>query len=197
MTDPVADLVVRASRGNKAAVDDLLLRYLPDLRRYLRLRCGRLVAARESVSDLVQSVCREALEDLPELDYRGEASFKAWLFRLASHKVIDRARHWHRDRRDAAREVDPSDEEEDLAELEQACRTLITPSRDAVAREELRRFEAALAAIPDEYREAILLQRLCGLPYSEIARALDRSEGAVRNLVYRGLARLSVELRQR
>ena len=51
--------------------------------------------------------------------------------------------------------------------------------------------EAALDRLPVEYREAVVRRRIAGLSYAEIAEELGRSEGAVRNLVCRGLARLS------
>ena len=63
-----------------------------------------------------------------------------------------------------------------------------------MGRERWQALEAAFDALPDDYREAITLSRVVGLGYPEIADAMDRSEGAVRNLVYRGLSRLSTLL---
>jgi len=69
---------------------------------------------------------------------------------------------------------------------------LCTPSRDAEARETMRRVEAAFDLLPEDYREAITLHKLCGLSHAEIAERMQRSEGAVRNLVYRGISRLAL-----
>ncbi|MBZ0152963.1 MAG: sigma-70 region 4 domain-containing protein, partial [Planctomycetes bacterium] len=44
----------------------------------------------------------------------------------------------------------------------------------------------------DDYREAVTLHKLCGLSHQEIAERMQRSEGAVRNLVYRGISRLAL-----
>jgi DNA-directed RNA polymerase specialized sigma24 family protein len=56
------------------------------------------------------------------------------------------------------------------------------------------RIERCFDALPDDYREAITLQGMVGLSHAEIARHMQRLEGAVRNLVYRGLAQLALAL---
>ncbi len=53
------------------------------------------------------------------------------------------------------------------------------------------RLEAAFAQLAPDQRQAVVLRRVVGLPYDEIAREMDRNEGAVRTLVYRGVARLA------
>ena len=65
-------------------------------------------------------------------------------------------------------------------------------TRIAMGSESMQKLEEAMDQLPEDYREAITLHRLVGLSQSEIAEAMDRSEGAVRNLIYRGLARLTV-----
>tara|TARA_R110002094_G_scaffold68516_3_gene77843 strand:+ start:867 stop:1043 length:177 start_codon:yes stop_codon:yes gene_type:complete len=52
-------------------------------------------------------------------------------------------------------------------------------------------FESSYDRLPADYREAINLRKVSGLEYDEIATAMNRSVGAVRNLVHRGLARLT------
>ena len=54
--------------------------------------------------------------------------------------------------------------------------------------------ERAFDQLAPDYREAITLHRIVGLEYPEIAAAMGRSKEAVRNLVYRGLSRLSALL---
>jgi RNA polymerase sigma-70 factor (subfamily 1) len=189
------DLVQRATAGDQAAVELLLAEHLSRLRAFLRLRMGRIVRSKESTEDLVQSVCREALERLDDFEYRGEASFRHWLFRQAEHKVADRGRFYSRRKRDAAREVPISgtlagDEADTLRGLE----SLFTPSRDAVAHEELERLEVAFRELPPDYQEVILLARVVGLPHAEIAQRMDRSVSATWTLLSRALARLSTHL---
>lgn len=180
-------IVARASGGDPAAVAELIGQHVPQLMAYVRMRAGEALRARESIADLVQSACREALADLGSFQYRGEAQFRAWLFTHALHKMQNRARDHRAQRRDMRREQaidgDPG--------LEHAFATLCTPTRELMGREALAAFERAFAELPEEQRDAVLLRRVLGLDYAEIGRKLDKSEGAVRNLVYRGVARLA------
>jgi RNA polymerase sigma-70 factor (ECF subfamily) len=184
----LASLVADASRGEVLAVDELLHRYLPGLRAFIRLRAGPLVRARESSSDIAQSVCREVLEQLDSFRYGGEAGFKSWLYTTALRKLAKRDAHWRALRRDAGREV-----EGDEALL--GCyRTLSTPSLHAAAREWMARLEAAFDELSEDDREVITLARVCGLSHDEIARQMGRTPAATRLLLHRALAKLSEKL---
>jgi len=197
-SDPVRrdSLFARAKAGDRDALGGLLVQSLPWLEAYLRLQVGGALRQKESLSDLVQSVCVEALRDLPEFEFRGEGQFRHWLCKHALHKVINKREFHGAGKRDMAREVDldrPTAGGGPGSVL-QCYASLCTPSRHAAGREELVRFEAAFDQLPDDSREAITLRRIVGLEYDEIAAAMQRSEGAIRNLVYRGLARLSAIL---
>ena len=182
-------------------VEELIARHLPGLRAYVAGRVDRLVHAKESNADIVQSVCREVLEHIDRFEHRSEAGFKQWLYRTAERKIIDRYRYYTADKRDAAREVPPlpaGDASEDGDILALALRDAHggrpTPSHEAIAREELLRTSRAFEGLPAVYREVILLSRVHGLPHAEIAKRLGKSEGAVRNLLYRGLGALTDRL---
>ena len=189
-----AALVTAAAGGDTGAVQQLLQRHLPGLRAYVRLRSDRLLRAKESESDLVQSVCREVLEHMERYQYQSEAGFRQWLYRTAERKIIDRFRYYNAEKRSAAREVNGDELRMEDSRLLEAYGILVTPSRDAMAREELRRVEAAFERLPPDYREIIVLARIVGLPHSEIARQLGRTPSSVRNALYRGLALLSDHL---
>ncbi|MSR47052.1 MAG: sigma-70 family RNA polymerase sigma factor [Planctomycetes bacterium] len=187
-------LLQRASQGDAASVASLLERYLPGLRAFLRLRAGKALRARESASDLAQSVCREILEHVDRYQYRGEAEFKNWLFTTALRKLAHRRAHWNTQKRGAGREWREADRAgNDSAEdgLAAAYASFATPSRHAVAREELARVEAAFDQLTEAHREVILLARVVGLPHKEIAARMDRSEPATRTLLHRALLALS------
>ncbi|MCC6782531.1 MAG: hypothetical protein IT457_06785, partial [Planctomycetes bacterium] len=72
--------VRRAVAGDREAAAELLTPHLPALRAYLRLQASPLIRARESVADLMQSVCREILQDLAAFDATDESSLRRWLF---------------------------------------------------------------------------------------------------------------------
>lgn len=144
--------------------------------------------------DLAQSVCREVLVDLSAFDFRSEEAFRGWLFLQATRKIVDRYRYHKREMRDAGRTQElPADDE---AEVLQHYATLCTPSRHAVGREQLSQVETAMRRLPDSQREAVLLSRVAGVSYAEIARQQGVTEASVRGLVARGLARLADILRE-
>lgn len=171
----------------------LLAEHLPGLRAFVRLRAGAMIRARESSSDLVQSVCREVIEHAGRFKHPSAKAFKQWLYTEALRKVQNRAEHWQAQRRDAAREValDASARESGESELLACYATLSTPTRNLIAREEVERFERAFEQLGDEHREVITLAHLVGLSRQEIADQTGRSEVAVRSLLYRGMARLA------
>lgn len=197
---PTAELLQSATRGDGSAVDVLLARYLPGLEAFIRLRQGRLLRAKESAADLVQSVCREILEHAERYQYRGEAQFKHWLYATAMRKLSNKNEYYRAEKRDAAREAAPppgaGSQAGGTAGLFAQYQTVWTPSREAVAREEVARIEAAFEALPEGDREVILLSRMVGLPHREIAEALGSTEGAVRVRLSRALAKLAAELEQ-
>lgn len=171
----------REPRG-ELPVEQLLAEHMPALRDYIRRRSGELVASRESASDLAQSVCREILEHIDRFEHGDEEGFRRWMFRTAQRKIIDRYRYYTAEKRDVLRESPTADQMQMLFR---------TPSRDASAREELTRAQAAFELLPERYRRAIVLNKLDGFSYDEIGKAMGTSQGAARNLVYRGLAAIS------
>lgn len=191
MSESSLPLVTRAKGHDNAAIEALLVRHLPGLQGWLRLRMGTLLRARETPEDLVQSVAREVLADFGEFEWRGEAAFRHWLYVKAQRKLVDKARFVAAECRSPARELPGHDGSEGLLARVAAG---LTPSRELQSHEALLRIEQAFGELPADYQEAISLQKLCGMDYGEIAARMQRSEGAVRNLVHRGLSRLALRL---
>jgi RNA polymerase sigma-70 factor (ECF subfamily) len=189
-------LAQRAAAGDRRAVELLIERYLPSLRAFVRLRSDARLRARESSSDVVQSVCREVLEHADRFRYPSEGAFKRWLFTTAQRKLVNHAKYHLAEKRDAGLEVriEPgggSGERSGAEHLLACYSSFSTPSLHAEAHEELERIEAAFAKLPEEYREVITLAHVVGLSRAEIAEEMGRSEGAVRVLLFRALARVS------
>jgi RNA polymerase sigma factor (sigma-70 family) len=186
-------LVEDASRGDAPAVESLLDRFLPGLLLYVRRRAGPTVLDKESSSDLVQSVCRELFENLrtERFEYRGEAEFKQWLYGAALLKLEGRRRHWRAEKRDAGREAAPfvvggSDGSSVPIDPTESG----TPSADAIRREDAERLSAAVASLPEKYRQIIDLAYGQCLSHAEIAERMAISETNSRVLLSRALARL-------
>ncbi|HEX5051632.1 MAG TPA: sigma-70 family RNA polymerase sigma factor [Planctomycetota bacterium] len=185
---PTEALVAAARRQDRASIEQLLVRHLPGLEAFVRLRMGPALRGLLTPPDLVQSVCREVLEDLSGFEFRGEAPFRHWLYVCAENKLREKHRFHHAGKRDQKAEIPIPDGSTFLP----AYRQLVTPSQDLEAKEAMRRVEAAFDLLPDDYREAVTLHKLVGLNHAEIAERMQRSEGAVRNLVYRGISRLAL-----
>lgn len=188
--DSSEPLIAAARAHDRSAIEDLLVRHLSPLESFVRLRMGPALRARLTAPDLVQSVCREVLEDLGDFVYHGEGAFRHWLYTRAQNKLMEKHRYLSADKRSGAREEPVFDATTVLPSYQ----TLLTPSRVAAARETASRIEAAFDELPEDYRDAITLHRICGLSYAEIAERMQRSEGAVRNLVYRGTSRLALRV---
>lgn len=137
-------LLARARAGDREAVDALFARYLPRLRRWAR---GRLPAwARDllDTDDLVQKTVLNALGGLDGFEIRREGAFQAYLRQVLLNQIRDELRRVRR--RGAAplvldgEEIDPGP----------------SPLEQTAGRETLARYEAALARLKPEEREAII-----------------------------------------
>ena len=185
MDQPSEVLLAGARKGEPEALATLLQRHVPGLRAFLRLRMGPEIRAHEQSCDLVQSVCREILVKADQFGHGGEEGFRRWLYRTAERKVADRADYLQAQKRTA--NLVPLDD----AALAACYQSVCTPSQDASAREHLARVEAAFDKLSDEHREVILGAKMLGLSHAELAAQLGKSEGALRSLLFRAMARLT------
>lgn len=188
------ELLQKASRGDEPALQSLLERHLDGLHAYIRLQAGDLIRRKESVSDLVQSVCCEVLQEAENFDYRGEPQFRRWLYTAALRKVIDKNRYYRAGKRDAMREVSGVNLPQGSAQDSRLLRVygdFCTPSREAIVQEELARIENAFQQLPDHYREIVTMSRIWRFTNRQIAEELGKTEDAVRMLLGRALARFS------
>ena len=168
-----AELARRAAREPDAFCE-LYQRYLPGIYRYHLARTGQA----EEAEDLAAQTFLTAWEAIGS--FRGQGSFAAWLFGIASHKLVD---HYRR-RRDEL----PLD----VAEDQPSPQPL--PEDAAIQHLEMGRVARALRLLNPERAEALVLVLLGGLSMAEAAQTLGKSEAAVKMLVHRGLAELKERL---
>lgn len=193
MSQDTLELAARAAAGDGPALNELMTRHLPAVRAFVRANMGAQLRARESMSDIVQSVCRELLTHRARFRHATEHGFAAWLFTEARRKIGKRVRDLARDKRDATREVAGLSESA-IAALGAEYARISSPSGQALRREEVAQLEVALDQLPAEQREVMTLAHLAGLSRAEIGGLMDRSEDAVRQLLRRAKARLSMLL---
>lgn len=185
--EPSQSSILSASRGDAVAIDEVLRAYLPRLQRFVHLRLGPRLRAREDTVDVVQSTVRELLAE-SRFEWRSEAEFRGWLFQAALNKLREKARFHGAGKRAADREV-PRD-----AEYVDDPHDARTPSRIAMGHEALHTLETAFTRLTEPQREVLTLARIAGLPHAVIAARLGKSEVAVRQLLVRAMAALGAAL---
>jgi RNA polymerase sigma factor (sigma-70 family) len=181
-------LLQAARQGRGPALAMLLERHLGPLRAFVRLQITPFLRARESESDILQSVCHEVIQQQANFEYRGEAAFRSWLYRAVLNKVRDQERRYKAQKRTPAGGLAPDD-----ASLAAAYHS-VSPSRVAMAQEQLELVEAAFTRLPERYARALTLHHFVGLGRGELAAELGLSPEAASVLLKRAMVRLSKEL---
>ena len=168
-------LVERAQGGDKRAFDLLVLKYQHKIVKLIM----RYVRDPAEALDVSQEAFIKSYRALPR--FRGDSAFYTWLYRIAvntakNHLVAMK-------RRPADFEVDLQDPES--YDMNARLQDGDSPDR-ILQREELRGvIEDAIASLPDELRQAIVLREIEGLSYEEIATAMDCPVGTVRSRIFR------------
>jgi len=174
-----AVLLAEVRKGDAEAREQLLARYLPMLQRWAR---GRLPArARDlgDTDDLVQVSLLRALNNIDAFECRREGAFLAYLRRIVLNAVRDEVRRSMRQPGRAALSE----------ELPAASPSLLDRT---IGHQALEAYEAALASLPEEKQEAVILRIEFGMGYQEIAEAIGApSANSARMTVARTLVQLS------
>ena len=194
----VESLMDRASRGERAAREELLDRYRDRLKRMVVVRLDRRLAARVDPSDVVQDALVEATRTLSDYLCKRPMPFYPWLRRLAWQRLVDLERQHIRSGRRSVR----FEERFDLRLSDESAASLASrlvssgtnPSRKLIRQEMLDRVRAALAELGERDREILVLRFLEELSTSEAAGVLEISEGAVKSRLMRALLRLRATL---
>jgi len=172
--------LIEAAQSDPARFADIYENYFELVYAYV----ARRVRNRDEAEDLTGEVFRKALASLPRFKWRG-APFAAWLFRIASNMIADRSKR-------VAKEV-PFDE---LGATERRGITQVSKGADTSQQKDLEDSErrALLFQLVDELAEdqgRVLVMRFAEeKSIREIAGALGRSEGAVKQLQFRALENL-------
>ncbi len=180
--ESTADLLALVRGGDAAAKDKLAARYLPILRRWASGRLPHYTRGLHDTDDLVQISLLKALDKVNDFEYRQEGGFLAYIRAILLNAVRYELRRYQR--RPARSELDDNIRSPQQSALE-----------DAVGREAIELYEAALAILPEDQQEAVILRVEFGYSYQEIAEAIGKpSSNATRMAVTRALARLAEEI---
>jgi RNA polymerase sigma-70 factor (ECF subfamily) len=187
------ELLERARAGDRDAFGELLRRCHNDIRVLAENLIGTTLRTRLDPSDLVQDAYLEAHRDFPRFTGSTERALLAWLRRILARNVVDHARHRQAGIRNQGRQVSLESllEQASLSLQDALAAPATSPSSAAARGERALRLAEALAGLPRDYREVIILRNLEGLRFQEVAARMGRSAGAVRMLWARALERLS------
>lgn len=187
--DPSHDLIEKARRGDREAFRVLLESHQERVFRFVirMLRCDR-----ETAADLAQEVFLRVWKGLPNFD--GRARFTTWTYKIAINLCITEQRR----RRAMKRGKATFSLDQPVPGTDDLYADPAAPDRrPEVSAHQIdfaRAVRAAIAELPDEFRDAVTLRDLEDLDYEEIAEVLDIPPGTVRSRIHRGRLLLQAKL---
>ena len=173
MTESDERTAVEAAQNDPGCFAELYERNFHQVYAYIARRVGD----RSEAQDLTAHVFQQALANIGKFKWRG-APFVTWLYRIAANAMADHARK----------------KSHELAETEGATKTSVAQELEQVERRA--RLFRAVDTLPEDQRRVILLRFGEEKSIREIASDLNRSEGAVKQLQFRGLENLRARLRE-
>jgi RNA polymerase sigma-70 factor (ECF subfamily) len=173
MTRLVSRAVTRAQEGDREALGFLYARYADNVCGYVR----SIVRDQHEAEDITQHVFAKLIDVIAKYEER-DVPFLAWILRVARNVAVDTLR---RQRAIPVDEVRGADDD----------------GHDQLGSERMSDLREALATLPRDQREVLVLRHLAGLTPTEIADRTGRTEGSVHGLHHRGRRALTAELTSR
>jgi len=194
INDNTQNLVALAKSGDESAREQLYRAYGPRVLWLVRLRMGKELRTRLESVDLVQDVLYSTFKDLQNFTYKNEGDFIRWISRITENRLCENLTRLHAVKRDIRREVRLDNNSPTLADSLAVAMEPIdvtTPSAIVSKREDFEKLARAIDTLKPEYREVIVLTKIEGLSYKDIAERLGKSPDAIRMLLSRAIASLS------
>jgi RNA polymerase sigma-70 factor (ECF subfamily) len=174
-------LVERASGGDMSAFREIVEGFKHQIYSVALDFTGNHHDAEEVLQEVLMKVYRSLHK------FRGDARLSTWLHRVTANTCLDR-------RRRASPPTTSSEEIPLFAERLAAADPGSNPERSAESTRIREHIDTALAALTPLERSVFVLRNYSGLPIKEVARVLGRSEGTVKNMLWRALRKLQKEL---
>lgn len=165
--DSEDDWVRRAQAGDRKAFSELVRRHQRSVHRYLL----RMLGSHDDAMELTQEAFIKAWQALPQ--WRPEAQFRTWLFRIANNVALDALRHRK------LIEFVPLEDSFDAPSSEP------DPAHQAQLTQEVRQLDASLRKLMPEHRQILLLREVEEMSYDEIGSVLSLNEGTVKSRLAR------------
>lgn len=184
--DVDAALVARVQRGDKRAFDLLVLKYQRKIMRLL----SRMIRDPSEIEDVTQEAFIKAYRAIGQ--FRGESAFYTWLYRIA----INTARNWQAANgcRPNTSSVMENEDGETFDGIDNLT-DISTPESMLASRQIAETVNAAMQALPEELRTAILLREIEGMSYEDIAQSMACPIGTVRSRIFRAREAIAAQLK--
>jgi RNA polymerase sigma-70 factor (ECF subfamily) len=187
------ELLRLARAGDSTALGRLLELYRNYLGLLARYQVGKRLQSKVDDSDLIQETFLEAHRDFGQFRGSTEAELISWLRRILATNIANLVQHYQGTRRRDVRL-----ERELIVGLDQSScaleRSLIakqsSPTEHAARRDQAVLLADALAELPEDYRQVLVLRHLEELSFADVAERMGRTVFSVKNLWARALARL-------
>ena len=187
--DADALLVARAKQGEVAAFEMLVVKYQRRIERLI----GRMVRDADLVQDIAQETFIRAYRALPQ--FRGDSAFYTWLYRIAVNTAKKALVERKRDPLVSESSMLSTDDGEEPSRVENELSDGETPEAVLATKEIAATVNAAIDALSEDLRQAIVLREIEGLSYEEIADVMNCPIGTVRSRIFRAREAIATRLR--
>src|SRR5437764_3828976 len=186
--DPDVALMLRLQAGDESVFQELFRKFAPRVLQLARRFVGSDAQAEELTQDVFVQIFRFRQR------YKPQSRLTTWVFTIATNLCLNELRRPERQLRVDLWEPRNDDDRREGPQLADPAAT--TPEEGASTRELARQLEAAVGELPPKQRAALLLSRVDGLAYRDVAAALGCTEGAVKALLFRATQSLKKTLRE-
>jgi RNA polymerase sigma-70 factor, ECF subfamily len=185
--DPDAALMLRVKQGDGAAFTELVDKYKQPVMNLVY----RMLRDAAEAEDVAQAVFVQVYKSAAR--YEVASKFSTWLFTIARNLSLNEIRRRSRHRTDSMDTPHPEQEDQPLHQFED--KKTFSPPESLLHGELTDKIEQAVAELPDNQREAMLLCRQDELSYEEIAKVLGCSLSATKSLIHRARETLKQKLK--
>lgn len=182
-------LVERTVAGDQRAYELLVIKYQRRIERLI----GRMVRDTDLVQDIAQETFIRAYRALHQ--FRGEAQFYTWLYRIAVNTAKKALLDMKRNPVIYEGAMRGNEDGDETSRFERELISDETPETVLAAQEIAQAVNAAMAALPEDLRQAVTLREIEGLSYEEIATAMECPIGTVRSRIFRAREAISARVR--
>ncbi len=187
--DVDAALVERVKQGDVKAFELLVVKYQRRIERLI----GRMVRDTDLVQDIAQETFIRAYRAMAQ--FRGDSAFYTWLYRIAVNTAKKALVELKRDPVVTESALAGRDDDDETSRADHELTDASTPDAVLASKEIAQAVNAAVEALSEDLRQAIVLREIEGLSYEEIATLMNCPIGTVRSRIFRAREAIAARLR--